>query len=332
MAADDSSAKERSDAVTSHRPVMLDEVLEFLEVEEGGIYLDGTLGGGGHTRAILERVGPEGRVIGTDRDPVELAETCEALRGFGDRLVAVNVSFEEMEAAVKTAGFDKVDGILMDLGVSSDQLDRPERGFSLMKDGPLDMRMNPNEGMTAAEWINQTPMVEMARVFRLYGEEPQAGRVARWVANERAQGELVTTEKLADLVSRAKGGRRGRIHPATKVFQAVRMAVNDELGHLERGLDAALRVVRDGGRIVVISFHSLEDRVVKQFFKRHEGRMESLQQGGEQWVGEEPRVERITRKVVRPDDVEVRGNPRARSARLRAVTKLEQGDLFNSEE
>jgi len=317
--------------VTSHRPVMLEEVLERLAVQPGGTYLDGTLGGGGHTRALLERCGPQGRVIGLDRDPIELGETREALREFGDRLIPVHQSFEEMDVAVRAAGLRHVDGVMMDLGVSSDQLDRAERGFSLMKDGPLDMRMNPTEGLSAAEWINQTPTVEMARVFRLYGEEPQARRVAQWVAREREEGAIMTTQRLAELGERAKGGRRGRIHPATKVFQAVRMAVNDEMGHLERGLQAALRVVRKGGRVVVITFHSLEDRMVKQFFRAHEGRMESLPQGGEEWIGEEPRVERVERKVVRPSEVEIRENPRARSAKLRSVTVLEQGDFFNEE-
>ena len=310
---------------------MLAEVLEFLALKPAGVYVDGSLGGGGHTRAILERIGPEGRVIGLDRDPVELGETAAALKEFGDRLVPVNTSFEDMEHAVQAAGHQQVDGVLMDLGVSSDQLDRAERGFSLMKNGPLDMRMNPSMGITAAEWINHTPTVEVARVFKLYGEEPQARRVAQWVSRERDRGEIVTTERLAELVEAAKGGRRGRIHPATKVFQAIRMTINDELGHLERGLEATLRVVRQGGRVVVITFHSLEDRMVKQFFRRHEGRMASLPQGGEEWEGEEPRVERVVRKVVKPSEVEVRENPRARSAKVRAVTVLEQGDLFDAE-
>lgn len=330
MAADAYSDNTGPRGTTSHRSVMLEEVLELLDVRPGGTYVDGTLGGGGHSREILERSGPDGRVLGLDRDPQELAETRAALSEFGNRLRPVHGSFETMDEAVSAAGWGPVDGVLMDLGVSSDQLDRPERGFSLMKDGPLDMRMDPTTGMSAQEWINQTPVVEMARVFRLYGEEPQASKVARWVAEERARGEIINTEKLADLVSRAKGGRRGKRHPATKVFQAVRMAVNDELGHLERGLVAALRVLRQGGRLVVISFHSLEDRMVKQFVKKHEGRMESLQQGGERWVGEAPRVERVNRKVLRPSDIELRENPRSRSARVRAATLLEQGDLFET--
>jgi 16S rRNA (cytosine1402-N4)-methyltransferase len=209
----------------------------------------------------------------------------------------------------------------LDLGVSSDQLDDPERGFSLMKSGPLDMRMNRAQELTAAHLVNSASEEELAGIFRSLGEEPAAGRIARAIAVQREQGPIETTGRLAEIVGRAKGGRARRIHPATKVFQAVRIAVNRELESLERGLAAALELLRPGGRLAVISFHSLEDRMVKDFFRRHAGGWVNRPAGGREWISEKPEIRLITRKPIRPGGEEIERNPRARSAKLRVAEK-----------
>jgi 16S rRNA (cytosine1402-N4)-methyltransferase len=210
----------------------------------------------------------------------------------------------------------------MDLGVSSPQLDQAARGFSFMADAPLDMRMDQTEPMSAADWVNQTDVHEMIRAFRSYGEERQAKRVALTIERQRRKAPILRTGELAELVSQALGGRRGKTHPATRVFQAIRMAVNRELEGLEQGLEAALHLLAPEGRLAVISFHSLEDRIAKQFFASHAGREVSLQQGGSEWQGLEPRVRRITKKPVIADEQELVENPRARSAKLRVVERI----------
>jgi 16S rRNA (cytosine1402-N4)-methyltransferase len=228
-----------------------------------------------------------------------------------------------MKTMAEERGIGQLDGILLDLGVSSNQLDEADRGFSFQQAGPLDMRMNRSEGPTAADLVNTLSREELARVFRDYGEERSAWRIAGAIVQAREEEPFTTTGRLAEVISAEVGGRRGgRLHPATRVFQALRIAVNDEIGSLERGLQDGLDLLKAGGRLAVISFHSLEDRPVKQFFNRHAGRIEALQQGGERWVGELPRVKKITRKAIVATEQEVRENPRARSARLRVAERI----------
>jgi 16S rRNA (cytosine1402-N4)-methyltransferase len=311
-------------AATVHLSVLLPEALEGLRVKAGGVYIDATLGGAGHTRALLEACAPDGRVYGVDRDPAALARAGETLADFGGRFRGLHGNFADVEALARDAGVAPVDGVLMDLGVSSDQLDTPERGFSFRFEGPLDMRMDPTRGVSAAEWLAAHTEEEIADTIYQLGEERQSRRIARAVVKAREAGDLNTTSDLAEVVERAVGGRKGaRIHPATRTFQALRMAVNEELESIERGVESALRLLKDGGRLAVITFHSLEDRLVKQIFRRHEGREESLYEGGSVWRGEEPRGIRVTRKPVTASDAECAVNPRARSAKLRILEKGE---------
>ncbi|WFB37340.1 16S rRNA (cytosine(1402)-N(4))-methyltransferase RsmH [Kiritimatiellota bacterium B12222] len=306
--------------VTVHEPVLKDEVLEGLKVCNGGRFIDGTLGGGGHTRAILDASGPDGRVLGIDQDPDALLRTGKFLAGYGDRFQSVHGNFAQMASLAPAQGFDRPDGILMDLGVSSDQLDTPERGFSFRFEGPLDMRMDPTQGLSVKEWLDSTDLDELTGVIRRWGEERQARRISIAIIKARDEGKLVDTLSLAQVIDDAVGGRKGsRIHPATRSFQALRMEVNREMAVLEEGLDAALSLLAPGGRLAVITFHSLEDRAVKQFFRRHEGREVSLYQGGSEWQGDLPRVERVWRKprIATPEEQE--RNPRARSAKLRVI-------------
>ena len=304
-----------------HQPVMLGEVLAALALPPDGRVVDGTLGSGGHAQAMLERLGLGGRLLALDRDTDALARGRARLERFGDRACFAHGNLADVAALARAAGFDGVQGVLFDLGVSSDQLDTPGRGFSFQQDGPLDMRMDRTRGPDAAEWVATAAVPEMIRVFREFGEEPMASAVARAIDRERAREPVLTTLRFAEIVSRAKGGRRGRTHPATQVFQAVRMAVNRELESVAAGLAGALDLLAPGGRLAVITFHSLEDRLVKHFFAAHEGREVSLQQGGSEWQGDLPRVRRVTRKPVTASDEELAANPRARSAKLRTVEK-----------
>jgi 16S rRNA (cytosine1402-N4)-methyltransferase len=303
-----------------HISVLPAEVAAYLEPQPGGIYLDGTVGGGGHAQMILER---GGSIIGIDRDEDALARTAERLSSWKERVVLVHGNYADMKTMAEERGIGQLDGILLDLGVSSNQLDEADRGFSFQQAGPLDMRMNRSEGPTAADLVNTLSREELARVFRDYGEERSAWRIAGAIVQAREEEPFTTTGRLAEVISAEVGGRRGgRLHPATRVFQALRIAVNDEIGSLERGLQDGLDLLKAGGRLAVISFHSLEDRPVKQFFNRHAGRIEALQQGGERWVGELPRVKKITRKAIVATEQEVRENPRARSARLRVAERI----------
>lgn len=311
-------------AASVHEPVLKEEVLEGLRVRPGGRYIDGTLGGGGHSRALLEASAPDGRVMGMDRDPEALARTVGALASFGDRFVPVRDNFAAMGARAEACGFEAPDGVLLDLGVSSDQLDTPERGFSFRLDGPLDMRMDPEAGVPVREWLGSVEEGTLVEVLRRLGEEPKARRIARGILRAREEGRLGGTAALAEVVERAAGGRRGaRTHPATRTFQALRMAVNDELGALAEGLEAGIGLLAPGGRMAVITFHSLEDREVKRRFRDHEGREVSLYEGGSRWEGALPRVRRVTRKPLTAGEVERGRNPRARSAKLRVIEKLE---------
>lgn len=304
-----------------HIPVMLHECLEGLVTNPTGIYVDGTLGNGGHASAILDQLEPGGMVLGFDRD-IDAIERVSA-RLFppeGCRVEWIHDNYANMVNQLDRLGIDKVDGLLLDLGVSSFQLDIAERGFSFRNDGPLDMRMDQSTGETAAMLVNRVSEVELADLIYRYGEDRASRRIARAIVEARSKMEIETTEQLAGIVERAKGGRRGKkTHPATQTFQALRMAVNDELAGIEQVLDQMIHRVSDGGRIAVLTFHSLEDRLVKQFFNRHVPRAESLQQGGVKWHVEEPVVKWIWKKPVIATKEEQSINPRSRSAKLRVV-------------
>lgn len=305
-----------------HRSVLVKEVIEALGVKPGGIYIDGTVGSGGHARAILDATGDAGFVLGMDRDREAIGRAGKALEEFGNRLRLCHGNFADLGRLAGEAGIGAVDGILLDLGVSSDQLETPGRGFSFRDDGPLDMRMDASRGETAADVVSRMSEDELKALLQEYGEEPIAGRIAKAIGRERERGPLLTTGQLADIVVRAYGGKRGRIHPATRVFQALRIQVNDELGALKRGLADGLNLLAVGGRMAVISFHSLEDRLVKRCFAAHAGRWESLPAGGRRWEGEDPAVRWIVHKPREASGPERDGNPRARSAKLRAVERI----------
>ena len=307
-----------------HVPVLLREVLEALRPSRGGLFVDATLGLGGHAEAILD-ASPDVRLVGIDRDPEALALARERLARFGARFVSVEGRHEELAVHLDRLGHAEVDGVLADLGVSSLQLDRPERGFSFMKDGPLDMRMG-RTGPTAADLVAELPAEELARVFREYGEEPRAKAVARAVVAARGSAPIRTTGELRSLVAKAVGGRReeGR-DPATRVFQALRIATNRELVELERFLDDAIARLSLGGRLAVLSYHSLEDRIVKDVFRDRSAGC-SCPPSFPVCVCSRRRVlALVTRKAVRPSDEEVLGNRRARSARMRVAERVAPG-------
>src|SRR5712691_8223590 len=248
------------DEALRHTPVLLDEALAQLAVREGGVYLDGTVGAGGHAAAILERSAPSGRLLGIDRDPQALAAAAAELARFGDRAVLVRANFASCDVVAGAHGFAPLDGVLLDLGLSSIQLADEERGFSFRARGALDMRSDPDLRVTAAEIVNSWSEPELRRIFLAYGEEPEAARVAAAIVRRRQKAPFAAADELGRFVAGVKTRRPRGIDPATRVFQALRIAVNDELANLERALVAAMRIVRPGGRIVVISFHSLEDR------------------------------------------------------------------------
>ena len=306
---------------------MANEVLELLEPCSGGTYLDGTLGGGGHARLILEASAPDGVLIGMDRDAEALAAAKRNLAEFDGRVIFKQGNFSEMNEHLDAEGVDLLDGILLDLGVSSYQLDSATRGFSFREDGPLDMRMNPAAGVSAADVVANADADELKRIFKEYGEERWAGKIARAIVNDRDQEPILTTLQLADLVSRVVPGGRGpqRIHPATRVFQALRIHVNGELESLREGLDAAWQRLKVGGRLAVISFHSLEDRMVKQTFRSLATGCTCPPRLAVCTCGKKPAVKILTRKGVRAGDEEVKDNPRSRSAVLRAIERLPSG-------
>ena len=298
-----------------HRPVLLEETVGALSVRPVGRYVDGTLGRAGHTRAILARGGV---VLGIDRDDAALSDV--GALGL-DGLTIAKGNHGDVASIARAHGWDAVDGVLLDLGVSSPQLDEAERGFSFLREGPLDMRMDRTQALTAAEVVNTYDAAALAEIFRTLGEEPQARRIARALVVAREKGtRFATTTDLADFVERLVG-RHGGHHPATRVFQALRMAVNDELGELTRALDGGLAILKPGGRFAVITFESLSDRIVKRFFAAHVGKMRALQQGGEAWEGDEPKARAVTRKAVVAGAAELELNPRARSAKLRVIER-----------
>ena len=304
----------------AHVPVMLDACVDALVQQSDGCYVDGTVGGGGHTEAILHRLSSDGSLIGFDRDE-DAIERVQRRLGGESRLSLIHSNFADMAAMLDVRGVELVDGLFLDLGVSSFQLDEAERGFSFQSKGPLDMRMDQSEGFTAREWIAQTDETEMAHAIYTFGEEREARRIARAISERRAEHPIETTEDLAALVERVKGGRRGaRTHPATLTFQAIRMVINRELESIESVLSEMLKRIRVGGRLVVLTFHSLEDRLVKQFFVRHTPREVSLQEGGVRIEGERPFVRWVSKKPMYADEEELKMNPRSRSAKLRVVT------------
>jgi 16S rRNA (cytosine1402-N4)-methyltransferase len=308
---------------------MAEEVMKYLEPHSGGVYLDGTLGGAGHARLILEASSPDGVLIGLDRDAAALAAAQSNLAPFGDRVILRQGNFSDMGAQLDQLGISSLDGILLDLGVSSHQLDSPERGFSFREDGPLDMRMNPKEGMSAAEVVAEAEADELKRIFREYGEERWAGKIARAIVMDREKVPFVTTLQLAEMISRVVPASKGpqRIHPATRVFQALRIHVNGELDSLRTALDTAWMRLKSGGRLVVISFHSLEDRMVKRAFRALATGCTCPPRLAVCACGQKPSVRVLTRKAVRAAENETDDNPRARSAVLRAMEKLpEEGE------
>jgi 16S rRNA (cytosine1402-N4)-methyltransferase len=307
-----------------HRPVLLQETIKLLGAERGGLFVDGTLGLGGHSEAILE-ASADTRVIGIDRDGEALGLAKKRLERFGSRFRGVHANFRDIARVVEEANEGDVRGTLVDLGVSSLQLDTGERGFSFRHDAPLDMRMNAGgDEETAAELLARLPEDEIARIIFEYGEERRSRRIARWIVEKRERGDPVeTTKKLADLVARAVGSRRtDKVHPATRTFQALRIAVNGELEGLGEFVETAIDLLQTNGRFVAISFHSLEDRIVKQTLRRLSGYCECSPRVPVCSCGARLTVEVLTRRPIVPGETEMIENPRARSAKLRACRKI----------
>tara|TARA_B110000116_G_scaffold33954_1_gene26019 strand:- start:564 stop:1493 length:930 start_codon:yes stop_codon:yes gene_type:complete len=304
-----------------HEPVLLEEALLALQPAAGRLYVDGTVGGGGHAEAILEASGPDGRLVGFDRDDWALAAAARRLKRFGDRLELHREPFAGLAKCLAKASCD---GVLLDLGVSSPQLDEAERGFSFQVEGPLDMRMDRRQPVSATQLVNELEAGELATIFWELGGERRSRRIARAIVEQRDMQRIETTLQLADTVERACPRRGARTHPATGVFQALRMAVNDELGQVQAGLDAAWSVLKPGGCLAVITFHSGEDRLVKQFSRRL---AKPYTVRGDVDVPElreprEPLARELSRKAIKPSDAEVGRNPRSRSAQMRAMEKL----------
>ena len=313
-------------AETVHRPVLLVETLERLAIKPGGVYLDATLGGGSFSEGILEA--GAGRVVGLDWDPQALERAGERLVRYGERMVPFSAGFQEVEEVLAKLSLPGVDGLVADLGLSSDQLADPRRGFSFRAEGPLDMRMDNRAGPTAARIIARAEEAELRKIIGGLGEEPLGGRISRAIVEQRRTEPITTTAQLAALVERvaatarrSRSGSGKRIHPATRTFQALRMAVNHELENLDRLLESLPRIIKPGGRAVVISYHSLEDRKVKRFF-REKSRDCTCPPGRPCICGGRAEFRLLTTKPVRPGETEVTANPRARSARLRAVERL----------
>lgn len=299
-----------------HEAVMVREAIELLKPRPGGVYIDATLGGGTHTAELLAASAPDGRVLSLDVDPAALERARKRFKPFGQRWDCAESNFRHLAQAAREHGFAAADGVLFDLGLSSDELKDPTKGLSFQVDGPLDMRLGPraNEsGLTAADIVNAWPPRELERIFREYGEERFARRISEAIAIERKLGRIDGTAKLAELVAASvpRFYDRGRLNPATRVFQALRIAVNDELGALEEALAGAKDILREGGILAVISFHSLEDRIVKHYLKSSDG-----------W-------EVLTKKPLVPSEDETQRNPRARSAKLRAARRIEGANNQN---
>ncbi len=312
----------KDNGTAAHVPVLLNAVLAGLKIRPAGFYIDGTFGRGGHSKAILNELGANGRLMAIDRDPDAIAAADDALLA-DPRFELVRGEIAELDSIASDRQLEgRIDGMLFDLGVSSPQLDRAERGFSFQHDGPLDMRMDPDRGESAATWLGKVSEQELRRVLRIYGEEKQASRIAAAIVAARGAAPIETTGRLASVVATAvPAAAAQRKHPATKTFQAIRIFLNAELEQLERGLDASLGLLKKGGRLVVISFHSLEDRIVKRFMRDHS--RESEQYRGMPDVPPEHRPAfRLVGRAQAADAHELDANPRSRSARLRIAERL----------
>lgn len=302
-----------------HQPVLYHEVLSALQPRSGGHYVDGTLGLGGHARGILQASAPAGVLLGLDVDPQALSLAKRSLAEFGERAILKQGSYAGLAEHLAAIGWGQVNGILLDLGASSLQFDQAQRGFSFQSEGPLDMRFNPQGSLTAGQIVNEWPEEDLADVLFQFGEERQSRKIARAIVKARP---LATTTQLADVVSKALGGRRSGVHPATRSFQAMRIAVNGELAAVEAVLPQAVAALKPGGRLAVISFHSLEDRAVKTFLRRES--RDCICPPGQPTCtcGHVASLKELTRKPIRPGAAEETANPRSRSARLRAAERL----------
>lgn len=301
-----------------HIPVLFHEIIDWLQPRNNGRYLDGTLGAGGHTAGILNASAPLGRVLAFDRDPEAIQFAKKQLGALVERVTFINDSYATMKAAAKRERLTDFDGILLDLGLSSRQLDNPERGFSFMRDGALDMRFDMTQGQTAAALVNNLAEAELADIIWRYGEDRQGRKLAKLIVQNRP---IHTTAELANLVE-ANVRRKGRIHPATQLFQALRIAVNDELGAVEKGVQDGIDLLKTGGRIAIISFHSLEDRIVKQAFRQASRTYEDAPELPTGRRPLTPKLKLLTRKPIVPSADELAQNPRSRSAKLRVAEKL----------
>ncbi len=308
-------------ATPEHVPVLLDETLTALNIRPKGLYIDGTFGRGGHARAILERLSSKGQILGLDKDPEAFMEG-QSLAAKDERFTIEQCSFATLSNVVQTRSWQgKVDGILLDIGVSSPQLDIAERGFSFRKDGPLDMRMNPDEGISAADWLAHASMDEITTVIKTFGEERFGKRIARAIVETREDSPLRTTKQLADLVDKASPFREKNKHPATRTFQAIRIYINNELDDLSVALQQAIDVMAIGGRLTVISFHSLEDRIVKRFF-RDQAKGDNLPAHFPITADQLNPSIKLIGKAIKAGEQELADNPRSRSAVLRVVEKV----------
>jgi 16S rRNA (cytosine1402-N4)-methyltransferase len=307
----------------AHLSVLLNETVDGLNIQSDGIYIDGTFGRGGHSRHVLSHLGEKGRLIAIDRDP----QAIEAAKQFADdpRFQIVHGGFGQLAEYVEELGLTgKINGVLLDLGVSSPQLDDAERGFSFLRDGPLDMRMDNSQGQTAAQWIARAEIEDMAWVFKTYGEEKNSRHIARCIAADREKAPFLRTKDLADLIARITKNKERNKHPATRVFQAIRIYINSELEQIDQALEGALAVLAPQGRLSVISFHSLEDRMVKRFIRRH-SQGESVPHGLPIMEAElnKSRKLKAVSKALKPSDAELEQNPRARSSVLRVAERLD---------
>ncbi len=307
------------DGAGYHLPVLVRETLDRLSLRDGGVYLDATVGEGGHALAILDRSAPGGRVLGIDRDSRSLVRAVERLSDHGHRFIPIQGNYRQMAELCQSHGISQVDAVLMDLGFSSRHIESPGYGFSFQRDEPLDMRYDPGEYLTAAEIVNTYEQEELASLIFRFGYEPRSRSIARAIIRSRP---ISTTGELARVVARAMGPGRRRIHPATRTFQALRIAVNEELDHLETGLAQAIDLLASGGNLVVISYHSLEDRIVKTTLAREAAGCICPPGLPVCVCGHQPRMRNITRRVVKPSTEEVRRNPRSRSARMRVAERL----------
>jgi 16S rRNA (cytosine1402-N4)-methyltransferase len=307
-----------------HTPVLVEEVIASLRCQPGGIFVDGTIGGGGHAQRILEATEPDGLLIGLDRDDDALQESEKWLSSFGPRKILRKGNFDRMAEILSELGIAKVDGILLDLGVSSHQLDTPDRGFSFSSDNPLDMRMDRDQEISAYEFINHASEAELQQVIWEYGEETMARRIARSIVRERGNGPIRTTSTLAGIVARAlpSAQRNRKIHPATRTFQAIRIRVNDELNSLQRAIESGIDRLKIGGRFSIISFHSLEDRIVKNTFRSWEKVCVCPPDLPICTCQRQRKLKVLTSKPVVPQPAEIDLNPRARSARLRTAERI----------